>query len=486
METISRRSFVKLLGAATLISQFPSIVGCGSKSAHNISFSQLLKEVRALQSGLSAFPKNPVAVAWDPDIVDYPPTRKVERWFRERNPIYPLVEKAMMLLNKENPENPLSSIIRKGDSVVIKPNWGTQYIFPTPVTHPSVVLPVIEYAVKAGASRIVIAEGPMTLYRSQKYFWGPAFINVYNLIKELKKRYPDVEFRFQDANDDQFLWVPLGDASAFAGAYSEGDLDHDGHTGFLRDLFFNVPDASGYNPGKYRIGLYAVARSFLDAVVFINIPKLKTHGWSGITAALKNKMGTTLRTTSHFLPERVMAEYGKRTDYALYRESPLRDVPHYKVESWNGKGFVDRKLIGYQNDVLWRSLADLNRVVRYADKSGQLQSSFQRRYITVVDAILGTDRGGPVSPSTVETSAIIAGYDPVAVDAVCLRLMNWNYRHVRLVNNINELKHHPVGSIGKVEEELIGISLKSPAFSKYYIPPANFNDEVLSPNTVKL
>src|SRR5262249_24439200 len=201
---------------------------------------------------------------------------------------------------------------------------------------PSVVVPVIEYAVKAGAAKIIVAEGPMTLYRSQKYFWGPAFINAYGLIKELQHRYPHVEFRFQDANDDQFLWVELGEASTFNGAYGIPDLDHDGHTGFTRDVFFNVADSTGYNPGNYKLGLYAIARSYLEGDVFIGVPKLKTHGWAGITAALKNLMGLNLRTTSHFVPPETMTEYEKNPDFALYRESPLRDVPHYSKASWNG------------------------------------------------------------------------------------------------------------------------------------------------------
>ena len=70
------------------------------------------------------------------------------------------------------------------------------------------MVPVIEYAVLAGASKIIIVEGPMTLYRSQKYFWGPAFVNATGLVQELRKRHPNVEFRFQDANDDHFFgWI---------------------------------------------------------------------------------------------------------------------------------------------------------------------------------------------------------------------------------------------------------------------------------------
>ncbi len=482
---MDRREFLRLVGGAALISGAPFLSSCG-KSARNRSSAEVLAEVQKIHGSLSTFPSNPVAVAWDPNVNYYPRLREVSGWFREHSNVYSLVEKAMMLMNRENPENPLSKIIRSGDTVVIKPNWGTQYLFPKPVTHPSVVVPVIEYAVKAGAKKIIVAEGPMTLYRSQKYFWGPAFVNAYGLIKELQKRHPHVEFRFQDANDDQFYWVELGEASTFQKAYGVHELDHDGHTGFVRDLFFSAADAAGNSPGKYKLGIYAIARSYLEADVFIGVPKLKTHGWSGITAALKNLMGLNLRTTSHYLAGEVMAEYHKNPDFKLYRESPLRDVPHYSKASWNGRGFVNRKLIGYENDILWRSLCDLNKLIRFTDKTGKMQDTMQRRYAVVVDAIIGSDRGGPVSPSTVESNAIIAGFDPVAVDGVCLRMMNWNYERIRLVKNINEMNHYRAGSFGKVEEHLVGIDLKSSAFSKYYIPPSNFSDEVLSPHSVKI
>lgn len=484
MDNLTRRDFLKAVGGAAVLSQIPLMSGC-SKSARNISYADLLREVKQIHSSLSAFPQNPVAVAYDPSVTGYPRLRDVDGWFRGESEVYPLVEKAMMLLNKDNPENPFSAIIKKGDSVAIKPNWGTQYLFPKPVTHPSIVLPVVEYAVKAGASKITIVEGPMTLYRSQKYFWGRAFVNATGLVQALSKKYPDVEFRFQDANADQFYWVELNDVSTFQGTYDVPQLDHDGHTGFTRDVFFQVADATGYNPGGYKLGIYAIAKSYLDSDVFINIPKLKTHGWTGITAALKNLMGLNLRTTSHFMKPEVMEEYSRRPDFAMYRESPIRDVPHYSKASWNGKGFVNRKLIGYENDILWRSLSDLNKLIRYADKTGKIQKDFQRRYAVVVDGIIGTDRGGPVSPSTVETNAIIAGFDPVAVDGICLRLMNWNYQKIRLVKNINELTAYRVGTLDHVQEHLVGIDLKSPAFSKYYVPPANFGDEVV-PGSVKI
>ena len=71
-----RREFLKLLGSATLLSQIPLLGGCG-KSAHNVSPSQLLQEVKKIQSSLSSFPENPVAIAWDPSVDHYPRLREV-------------------------------------------------------------------------------------------------------------------------------------------------------------------------------------------------------------------------------------------------------------------------------------------------------------------------------------------------------------------------------------------------------------------------
>lgn len=52
-------------------------------------------------------------------------------------------------------------MIHPGDMVVIKPNLCTLSHYLTPITHPSVLVPIVDYTVKAGASRILIAEGPI-------------------------------------------------------------------------------------------------------------------------------------------------------------------------------------------------------------------------------------------------------------------------------------------------------------------------------------
>ena len=121
---MDRRDFLRLAGGTALLYGTPFLSSC-SKTARNQSAAEILTEVRKIQSSLSAFPKNPVAVAYDAGVNYYPRLRDVSGWFRDKSNVYPLVEKAIMLMNRDNPENPFSKIVKPGDTVVIKPNWGT-------------------------------------------------------------------------------------------------------------------------------------------------------------------------------------------------------------------------------------------------------------------------------------------------------------------------------------------------------------------------
>jgi len=93
-------------------------------------------------------------------------------------------------------------------------------------------------------------------------------------------------------------------------------------------MFFDVADSRGRKPGRYTSGLAATARSYLDADVFFNVPKLKVHGYTGITAAIKNLMGLNLRSTVHKTPSELVKDYEGRPDFDEWRESPMRDIPH--------------------------------------------------------------------------------------------------------------------------------------------------------------
>ncbi len=482
---LARRDF--LLGAlASPI--LAALAGCRRGGGTSPNAAAVLEEVEAYHRTHGELPPNPTAAAWDPAVDRYPRIHEQQTFVSQHSQVHGLVTRALMLLNPEHLDNPLRGLVRAGDSVTIKPNWCTQACFPFPITHPSVVYPLVEYALQAGASKVTIVEAPMTLARGCDWFWSSALVGVDSMIRLIRDRFDGVDVRFVDGNADDFVWVDAGEASELRACEFAG-LDHDGHTGFAKNMFFDVADCHGNKPGKYRPGLSAIARSYLDCDVFINVPKLKTHGYTGMTAAIKNLMGLNIRSTIHQMPADVLRAYKDRPDYAEWRESPMRDVPHFdrsklsgKTGFWLGVTEEDRYNLGFANDVLWRTLADVNKIILYAAANGRVMDVPQRRCLTVVDGIIGTDGNGPVNDSTVHSNCIIAGGDPVAVDAAGAYVMGWHPEALGLIQNCSACTSLPFGTMKDYWERIVGIDPGSPCFDTRFKPPETYDEQIIAPN----
>jgi hypothetical protein len=326
----------------------------------------------------------------------------------------------------------------------------------------------------------------MTLARGCDWYWSRAMTGATELATHLDTVHGGTEIEFIDGNADDFIWVDVGAASELK-EYDFRALEHDGHTGFEKNMFFDVADARGYNPGKYRPGLAAIARSYLDCDVFINVPALKVHGYTGITAALKNLMGLNVRSTVHKMPQELVQSYEARPDFDRWRESPMRDIPHYDGTRTGGFGEMNPEkkfFTGFGNDVLWRTLADLNKLILYADSEGVLQGARQRRYLAVVDGIVGLEKEGPVSDHIVHSKCVVAGEDPVRVDAVCAHVMGWDPRALNLITNCAGCSVLPVGDFDGYLASIVGEPLDSPCFDQRFEPPGSYSDEIIAPRTV--
>lgn len=479
---LPRRSFLQ--GAAAALAM-PGLIGCSNKSGGVRPLGEIMREVAAQHREYGPLPPNPVAVAWDPSVNTYPSIHDPMSFHQSVSEVYGLTARALMMLNPENPENPLSNLIRPGDVVTVKPNWCTQYKFPFPITHPSVVFPIVEFALKAGASKVKIVESAFTISRvGCEFFWTPNFVGAYRLAEVLSELNGGADVSFTDGNNDDWVWIDLDDYSELS-PIEMARLDHDGHNGFEKNMFFDVEDCRGFNPKRYKQGRYAIAKSYLDSDVFINVPKLKTHIITGITIALKNMMGLNIRSTIHRMPPDVLKHYESLPDYAQYRESPYRDVPHYDRST---VGTVDKPWespegrfhSGPGNDILWRTLADLNKIIHYAGVDGKVYPTPQRRYLNVVDAIVGTDRGGPISDSIVYSNCIVAGADPVGVDAACALLMGWNPEVLNLVKNSSEIAALNFGKSGEIHKRIVGVDRGADCFKQRYIPPTTYDDPRLN------
>ena len=131
-----------------------------------------------------------------------------------------------------------------GKRVLLKPNL-VEYEAGTVInTHPHVIAGVADAARHAGATEVVVGEGPGHR-RDTEYL-----VTATGLWDVLR----DVRLPFVDLNLDDVRRVPL------------------------RSHFMGLAD-------------FALPRSVLAADVVISLPKLKTHHWAGMTCGIKNLFG---------------------------------------------------------------------------------------------------------------------------------------------------------------------------------------------------
>jgi hypothetical protein len=175
----------------------------------------------------------------------------------------------------------------------------------------------------------------------------------------------------------------------------------------------------GGDPG---IGSYRVAPAVLEADVVVSLPKAKVHCSGGITVAMKNMVGI------------IPAWDGPHGDGALKDCAHTSDVD----QSAGKRGMY------LDNDTIWRTMADLNRIVLYVDRKGVLRSAPQRRYLAIVDAIVAAE-DSQYEPVPHPLGAVLIGVDPISVDAVTARCMGFDARVLRSVVKAAERVSLPLG-----------------------------------------
>jgi uncharacterized protein (DUF362 family) len=131
----------------------------------------------------------------------------------------------------------------------------------------------------------------------------------------------------------------------------------------------NVDDVARLRPASQFSGMkkWYLPRTALGADLLVSMPKLKTHHWVGATLAMKNLFGV--------IPGGV---YG-----------------------WP------------KNALHWAGIEEC-----IAD----LHALFPRQF-AIVDGIVGMEGNGPIQGAPKRVGVLIAGRDPVAVDATCCRIM---------------------------------------------------------------
>ena len=424
------------------------------------------------------------------------------------NPVYKWVRETLFNLgmDKENyntPQwNPFKDLIQPGMTVYIKPNTVRHFHVGggdvlSVITHASIVRPILDYVCIAlnNEGRIIVGDSQVT-----EGLFDEAMVA--SQIKDLLDWYRDntkvpLECYDMRINRCTRTWM--------YGKWGRKKIEQDprGYT------FVDLGDKSYFkdiDPSRLRIGIasykemykhhcdgkheYQFPNSFLTSDIVISIPKLKTHRRTAITIALKNFMGLPSLKDSlpHFItgtPEDGGDQYihpSKRKDIILVLHDIIQTHPFIPVKFvcavikkllWNSSKIIPFKddiyeAMWYGNDTLWRTLLDLNRVAFYADKSGKVCDTPQRRHFCIVDGIISGEKDGPVSVDPVEAGVIMAGYNPVSVDAVASSLMGFDIDKIPLVKKgIEDADHASPVYFGKLDDITVVDNTEEMSFEEF-------------------
>jgi uncharacterized protein (DUF362 family) len=397
--------------------------------------------------------------------------------------------------------NPLSPILKPGQRVFIKPNLvisehelGLEGVRAS-VAHGSVIRPIIDYAhIAVGpAGRIFVGDSPI----KEVDFAEVTRINGLRAIVDFYTA-QGVHIELLDIRDlqafrdergvivgyDRLPGDPLGYRVVDLGRNSmlaELSPQTRGRLRSTAAIYEN--EATRHHTGERNE--YSMPRSILEADAIVSIAKLKVHRKAGLTASLKNMVGAT--NEKRWLPHHRagtpseggdMVPDGASTDRKIHealddlasrsrygkflrlRVYPvLRSVYVHFVRPWldlrkRGDSTQDfREGDWHGNDTIWRTTLDLNMVIRYADKHGQLQPLPQRNYLSIIDGIIGGEREGPLHPSPKPAGLLIGGVDPVAVDLVCSALMGFDASLIPTISRAGDTPI-PIGTNRPEEIEL--------------------------------
>jgi uncharacterized protein (DUF362 family) len=417
---------------------------------------------------VNALPEDVVSVRIAPDL-DY-----------GADQVPALREEIVRLLEQlgADPRRPLGAVVRPGDLVVLKPNLVFDRVSDprAALTNGWFIKAVCDLVLQAldGRGRVIIADVPLQSARFERvldltglrqvmagYRRDGAPVDLLDLRQEYLEVGEDGIYR----GLHKLPGDPLGYRVVNLGKASELE-----ELGRHRSRFA-VGDYDKDSTAKYHMSSerneYLIPRTILSADVLINLPKFKTHKKAGITCALKNLVGVCGHKSylPHFregLPrdggdefaidhpikelQRAAIDRLKYTNATLYRT--VRAVGRLLLRLVT-KGVPDDlgRVMGgswHGNDTLWRTILDLNKVVRYADVHGHLHRDRPRRYLCLVDGVYGGEHDGPILPKTRHDGILLAGMNPVLVDLVACLLMGLDPEGIKQVRRGFETRHYPL------------------------------------------
>ncbi|MGH9580636.1 MAG: DUF362 domain-containing protein, partial [Terriglobales bacterium] len=440
-------------------------------------------EVAVYKSAFAAYPRE----APFPPQEKYPECPFPETG-REPNAAYEGVREVFRIggLDRENfgtsDWNPLRSLIRPRETVLLKPNLikerhprdpqGWQYV----LTQGSIVRAVADFVWKAldGKGHIILADAPQTDSSFQEIVrtLGLDSIRDFYRAKGLTLELVDlrreewvnregviVSRQSLDGDPRGNVAFDLGDASEFA--------THKG-AGRYYGADYDAGEVNRHHSGGRHE--YLLAASAIQCDVVFNLPKLKTHKKAGITVALKNLVG--INGDKNWLPhhtEGAPAHSGdehpspdvlhraERRLVQVFRQLSLH-VPgagnwlHRRARRIGAGIFGDTEEVirsgnWWGNDTVWRMCLDLNKILSYGNADGSFRPAapeHRKRHYVLVDGLIAGEGRGPMNPDPVPAGVLIFGIHPASVDAASAWLMGFDPERIPIVRQAFRCRRVPL------------------------------------------
>lgn len=359
-----------------------------------------------------------------------------------------------------DPANPFKDILLAGQTVVLKPNWvyhnnRSGFGMDCMITNPSFIEAVVDLISKCNPQKIIIGDAPI-----QGCNFNALVTNEW--IERIKNKV-GIPLEIIDFRRTIMIEKPLAtlvnteqrDMSHFIsfdagkGSYLESISDA---TGSFRVSMYNHRYlAENHKKGVHR---YLIAKEPLEADVFINLPKLKTHNKAGLTGALKNLVG--INGSKEFLPHHRIGgtkqggdNYPGKSVYKYIAEK-LTDRMNSSDNSYSyqffryvAKGMLKTfSILGknddisggwYGNDTVWRMVLDLNKIFIYGNLDGTFSPVPLRKIYSLTDAIIAGDHNGPLYPQPVNLGIITFSDSSPCADLVHAAIMGFDWEKIPVI-----------------------------------------------------
>lgn len=398
---------------------------------------------------------------------------------KETNVVYAMVRECLHALGLDAERygtkdwNPLGELVSPGKTILIKPNFvlhvnrnkdAGQNRMDCLVTHPSVIRAVCDYCLIAlqGKGRIVIGDAPVqdcdidALFEKMRY---PEIVEFYEGYGVGIVSFEDFRAFHTRMNRFRVICDKVANADGVEidlGSLSQQRNNLDGN--YVQVANYDRRITTAYHSGGKHI--YSVAKTALEADLVVNIPKPKTHRLAGMTGAMKNLVG--IACAKETLPHRTSGDPSVGGD-SYQHKSILKRIADYGLNlktyqekdgstrlaafTWLWAGcfcFLSKKLapdpylLGSWsgNDTIWRTIADLVFIMTYCDKSGSIQQTPQRKFLSIADGVVSGEGAGPLRPSPKRLGALVAGCNLVQVDAVLARMMGFPVDKIPLLREV--------------------------------------------------